>query len=213
MRRPVRALLVLLVLAVAASLCAQAARADGDPASDFLVLSPYFTPFQPAPPKSLRDALGNTLVAAKKGGYPIRVAVIGSKADLGAVPQLFGKPKIYARFLGSELKYAYKGRLLVVMPDGFGTNNVPSREARALTGLRVNDPSSSGLVQTSLAAVRRLAAASGHPVADVAPVPASDSGGSGGGSSPWVVVIGIAGLAAMLIAGGALIWMRRKPVT
>ena len=55
-------------------------------------------------------------------GLPIKVAIIGNKTDLGAVPQLWAKPQVYARFLGAELRFVYKDTLLIVMPQGFGIN-------------------------------------------------------------------------------------------
>ena len=55
-------------------------------------------------------------------GFPIRVAIIASRSDLGAITGLWLKPRAYARFLGLELSLAYTGRLLVVMPNGFGFN-------------------------------------------------------------------------------------------
>ena len=50
----------------------------------------------------------------------MRVALIGTRHDLGAVPVLFGKPQRYADFLGQELVYFWKGPTLVVMPNGYG---------------------------------------------------------------------------------------------
>ena len=50
------------------------------------------------------------------------MAIIASPYDLGAVTALWRKPRAYARFLGIELSLAYKQRLLVVMPNGFGFN-------------------------------------------------------------------------------------------
>jgi len=49
--------------------------------------------------------------------------VIQSRFDLGAVTVLDGKPRLYARFLSQELRFVYKGRLLVVMPNGYGFAN------------------------------------------------------------------------------------------
>ena len=50
------------------------------------------------------------------------MAIISSRTDLGAVTGLWRQPRNYARFLGLELSLAYKGRLLVVMPNGIGFN-------------------------------------------------------------------------------------------
>ena len=60
-------------------------------------------------------------------GYRVKVAVIASGADLGAIPSLFGKPTEYSRFLGVELSMYYVGPLLIVMPAG------PTTEATDFT--------------------------------------------------------------------------------
>ena len=50
------------------------------------------------------------------------MAIIAKPDDLGSVTSLWREPQAYAHFLGLELSLAYKGRLLVVMPNGFGFN-------------------------------------------------------------------------------------------
>ena len=114
---------VLVVLAVAVSALAAAAvpaRADGDPASDVLLYQSAFFPYA-APSSSAKSDLLSTVAAAKRAGFPVRVAVIQATQDLGADPELFGTPQLYARFLDSELLSAnYLGVLIVVMPQGVG---------------------------------------------------------------------------------------------
>ena len=118
-------------LCVGASCCAQrcsslalgvpAALADGDPASDYLLVHPAFVPAGRR--QSLRPMpmqLTAVLAAAKTKGYVIRVALIKTRYDMGSVTILYRKPKQYAHFLGQELHFVYKGRLLVVMPNGYG---------------------------------------------------------------------------------------------
>src|SRR5262249_38215755 len=105
------------------------ALADGDPASDFLLSQSTFLPYDANISKAQTDQLNELVAEAKKRGYRIRVAVIGKPFDLGSVPSLWAKPKTYARFLGQELFFLYKGRLLVVMPNGYGV----SRGGKALT--------------------------------------------------------------------------------
>ena len=68
-----------------------AARADGDPASDVLVYQPVFFPYRPAP-EALRRRLTGLVRSANQQGYRIRIAIVRSRRDLGAVPQLFGAP-------------------------------------------------------------------------------------------------------------------------
>jgi hypothetical protein len=67
------------------------------------------------------------------------------------VPSLFGHPADYAKFLGTELHFFYRGALLVVMPAGFGfykdgATSGPSLGAPA-------DTSADGLTEGAAAAV------------------------------------------------------------
>src|SRR5437588_283728 len=75
------------------------ALADGDPASDYLPLQGYYTPYAGVS-KPLTDALAEVVKETRAAGYPIKVAVIASPTDLGSVPNLFGQPQQYAEFLG-----------------------------------------------------------------------------------------------------------------
>ena len=115
-----RSSLLALVAALAAALTVvPLARADGDPASDYLLTRSTFVP--PDLGISAADA-ARLSTTAQARGYPIHVALIGSAYDLGSVSSLDRKPKEYARFLGQELTLIYHGRLLVVMPNGFGVS-------------------------------------------------------------------------------------------
>ena len=86
---------LLLALALASS-----ALADGDPASDVLVppdIRVYMT--NGATDPELEQMVQSTAQQVSDAGLPIKVAIIGNKTDLGAVPQLWAKPQVYARFL------------------------------------------------------------------------------------------------------------------
>jgi hypothetical protein len=157
--------LVVLVL-TALLLSAGAARADGDPASDYLYTQKVFLPFDVKAPKAAQQALIGTVEGATRAGFPIRVAVIGSAYDLGAVPSLWRKPQTYARFLGAELAFVYKQRLLVVMPNGFGfywKGHPTARESGVLKSVRIG-AGPDGLVTGAHEAVIRLAADRGITV-------------------------------------------------
>jgi hypothetical protein len=155
---------------VAASLAAAAlvalvpprSLADGDPASDYLLGQNAFLPFDVKIPAGKGTQLAQLLVNAKRAGFPIRVAVIGTRYDMGSVTVLYGKPKQYARFLGTELKFIYRGRLLVVMPNGFGYS-VGGRTAPSgpLAGLHAPGRDGTRLANSAITAVQRLAAADG----------------------------------------------------
>jgi hypothetical protein len=96
------------------------ARADGDPASDVLYTQWVFLPFESPVPKEEADRLQQVVQSARSAGYPIKVAIIDQPADLGTAYALWQKPQQYARFLGQELVFLYKGPLLIVMPNGLG---------------------------------------------------------------------------------------------
>jgi hypothetical protein len=147
-----------------AFLVAPVARADGDPASDYLITRQTFLPFNAKIPKAQVEQLNGVVADANEKGFKIRVAIISRPFDLGAVPSLWRKPKTYARFLGQELTFVYKNRLLIVMPNGYGV----SRGGKALPDAqRVVDalpaPGNGGpaLAAAATRAVRRLAADSG----------------------------------------------------
>ena len=75
----------------------QAARADGDPASDVLLYQPVYFPYQPAP-AAVKRRLTALVRSANSQGYQIRVAVIQSPRDLGSIPELFeSRRRYYAR--------------------------------------------------------------------------------------------------------------------
>ncbi len=115
-----RAVLAASLVVAACAATAAPALADGDPASDVLLFQPAFFPYAPPSAGAKAELLG-AVAAAKKAGYAIRVAVIQSRRDLGADPELYAKPQLYARFLDAELRSAgYFGALAVVMPQGFG---------------------------------------------------------------------------------------------
>jgi hypothetical protein len=203
------------VVAVLFAALAGIARGDGDPASDYLLTQPAFVPFNPPSP-ALRAELTGLAAASAKRGYPVRVAVIQSKRDLGAIPQLLGKPGVYARFLGAELRFAYRGRLLVVMQQGYGftKNGNPDQQGmRTLAGVpKPAGNSSDQLTQAAITALRRVAAGAGHPLpANVAEVTPSTGGGGGSGISTVEIAAGVVVLA--LIAVGLLLFLARRSGT
>jgi len=118
---------VLAALAGAGPLAATA-RADGDPASDYLVANQVFLAAQSGSPSVAQRRLMATVAAANRAGFAVRVATIPQPYDLGSVAALWRRPRLYARFLGLELASAYHGRLIVAMPDGIGL----SRGGRSL---------------------------------------------------------------------------------
>ena len=109
----------LLACVLVAAAAAGGARADGDPASDMLVVQNVFLPYE-APSHAAAAGLAKEVASAYAAGDRVKVALIATRVDLGAIPSLFGKPTQYATFLGRELAGFYVGPLLIVMPSGYG---------------------------------------------------------------------------------------------
>jgi MYXO-CTERM domain-containing protein len=191
---------------LAAALIPAAALADGDPASDVLLGQNVFYPYAPPTSAAAQKTLNAATAAAKKAGFPVKVALIGAPVDLGVIPDLFGKPQQYADFLDQEISFQSKQTLLVVMAAGYGTQGMNAAATRAAASL----PKPTGTTPTALAtaavgAVAKLATAAGHPIKGVPGV-----GGSGSSSSsPTVIVVVIFALAA-LGAAAALVAIRRR---
>ena len=152
-----------LAIAVLAG-CAAIARADGDPASDFLVARQVFLSSQSAVLSSAQRELLGVVASANRAGFAIRVAVISSEYDMGSITALWRKPQIYARFLGLELAPGYRGRLLVVMPNGFGFN-WPGHPARPPTGCWRDVRVVAGVRAMAQAAQTAVTAARAQPMA------------------------------------------------
>jgi hypothetical protein len=159
-----RLLTVTLALAAATVLVvAPLARADGDPASDYLIGQQVFFPYDTKFPATQQIQFTQLVQEANKAGFKIRVALIASNYDMGSVTSLYLKPRTYARFLGEELSFVFKQRLLVVMSNGFGFNwphHSSAAAYRTLGKIQIS-PGADGLLTAAQTAVQRLAAADG----------------------------------------------------
>lgn len=175
-----------------------ASLANGDPASDALLQQKVYYPVAGVSAETETN-LNAVVDKANRAGYAIRIALIRDKDDLGTVPDLLNKPQQYARFLGPEIQFAYKGDLLVVMPNGLGLYSTDPSPAptRAITGMKVEaGGSAEGLAQTAVMAIERLAKASGKPI----------GGGGGGGGALTAIVVA---LVLLVLGVGAAAWARR----
>jgi hypothetical protein len=198
--RKVAFLAALLLLALPAAV----ARANGDPASDYLLVQSSFLPFNAKVDPTAAKELADTIRAADQKGFKIKVAIIGSRYDLGTAFSLYDKAQKYAQFLGLELSFEYRDRLLVVMPNGFGTsvNGKPDPKGSAVVqNLPPPGKDPTKQVQAATAAIRKLAAASGKPL------PASAGGGSSSTRDRITLGAGLVALAAVLAA--IVFWRRR----
>jgi hypothetical protein len=183
------------------------ALADGDPASDVLLGENVYYPYSPPVPGKLQRTLNAETAAAKKAGLPIKVALIATAVDLGVIPELFGQPQNYAKFLDKEISFQGPQPLLVVMPGGYGVQGMSAKAAAAVKGLAPpQGKTSAALAQAAITAVAKIAAADGHPVKGVAGV---STGASGGGSSTAPLLIGLI-VAAVLVAAALIVLRRRQ---
>ena len=172
-RSRIRARLFLSALAAVALIGALAAdaRADGDPASDVLYVQDVFVPYPP-PSKAAVASLKRSIAAAFARGYRVKVAVIAASSDLGSVPELFNKPKVYAKFLGQEISTIFVGPLLIVMPAGFGVydgGRSVAAEERVLASLESGGSSAEDLTHAATTAVQKLTAAGALRSKDIRP--------------------------------------------
>ena len=208
MSRPRLRSVAVVTLALAA-LAAGTAGADGDPASDVLYTQPVFVPQDAGIPAADAARLAALVREARRAGYPVKVAIVSSSYDLGSVTALWRKPQTYAHFLGVELSLLYRGRLLIVMPNGLGIyhHGLPvTRETAVLKNVAVDR---GDLAATAASAVQRLAAADGRTLAvPVAQPPASVA--RPGGTSPWTWLA--LGLGLLLVALAWAVSLRVRPL-
>jgi len=183
------------------------ARADGDPASDYLLVQDVFFPLNSEVSAQQEAQLTSIVRKANRAGFTIRVAVIATTYDMGLATVLYRRPRSYAHFLGAELELVYKGRLLVVMPNGFGFNwpkHPASRADEQLAKIPIRS-GTSGLLGAAATAVERLAA-DAH--VDIAPTPAAPVAQSHA-TRDRLLIVAVA-LAAILAAVTIRLALRRR---
>lgn len=203
-----------LLSVVAALVAPAAARADGDPASDVLLFQDAYLPYFPAPGKPEAQTLTRLLKEVRAAGYPMKVALIQSAGDLGAYPDLFGRPEDYAKLLQREISFRVKRpHLLIVMPGGMAGRNL-GPGAAVLGDVEIDRAAESdGLVRAALEAVAKVATANGHETA-VPEVRADERPQADGGSDHTALYVlsgAIAALGLALIAAAFISRARRAP--
>ena len=199
---------MVLMTFVALVLEPSSALADGDPASDVLAAQSLFLPQDASTSAGQSERLAAALAAGARRA-PLRVAVIASASDLGAVTALWRRPEDYARFLGQEVSLLYRGEILVVMPAGYGLardGHTPPRDDLALLD-RLPVPGRA-LGAAALSAGLQLLGAHGiaTPAAAAALDPQSPENGA---TLAWLVF----GFGAALIAGTWAYSVRVRPLT
>jgi hypothetical protein len=160
---------VVTVLALAIALAAGPSRAlaDGDPASDVLTETAVYFPADAEIPATRQTQLLKLVREAADRGYPLRVALIAHRSDLGSIGALWSRPNVYSGFLGTELSLVFRGTLLVVMPNGYGVDVIgePGADgktqaaARPLIHLAPAGGGGAALAGSAITAVRRITSA------------------------------------------------------
>jgi hypothetical protein len=202
-----RAVAAVLGAAALAGGLAAVARADGDPASDYLITQPVFFPYDGKFSPELEGRLLALAREAKAQGFPIKVALIPDSYDLGSVTVLWRRPKLYARFLGEEDASFFKQRLLIVMPNGFGfyrPGHPVDAEYATLAKIPI-PPGDDGLVQAAISGVQALAAADGVKLA----APSHVTTPAQRNSHDRIVII-VAAAVALALAGLLRLALRRR---
>jgi hypothetical protein len=191
------------LLALALLAHPQSAAADADPASDVLLTQSAFYPYQPRVPPTLEATLNNLLSATAHAHMPLKVAIIGMPLDLGAIPEYFGHPQAYAKFLDNELAYPGPEPLLVVMPAGFGLVGIGPASALARIPIDARE-STYGLTRAAILAVVALARAHGQAVSLPALPPPPSMASEG------LPAAAIAGFTATLVIVLGLVLLRLR---
>ena len=185
------------------------AHADGDPASDYLLQRASFVPPDAGLSSSDTSQLNALLRAAREAGYTVHVALIASQYDMGSVTVLFKEPKQYAPFLSQELKFIYKGRVLVVMPNGYAIardGKTDPEEQAVLDKLAPPSPfAGATLAAATSRAIRALAAHAGVKVSALPTVKPS----AGSSTNDDRIYIAIGAVILVALAGGVTFWRRR----
>jgi hypothetical protein len=223
------------VLAVVATALAvpAGARAHGDPTAHYLETDSLLTTYSAPPDLAVERRLRGVLDAAAARGYPIKVVLMANDGDTGGDPAPLEDTQGYVATVSDQLESVspLQAPVLIVTPHAFGlagrqprggklTEITPARAAALTRDLpRARKAQGTALARTAMVAVRRLAAAGGHPLPKRIP-PAQDNlngilastGSQGGLGSAWLIalILGTLLVAALLVAAHRRV-MRRDP--
>jgi hypothetical protein len=167
--------------------------------------------------------LRGVLDAAAARGYPIKVVLFASEEDTGGDPAPLEDTQSYAATVSDQLEATrpLRAPVLIVTPHGFGlggrqprggtvspiTRPLAAELARGLPLAKKAD--GTALARTAMVAIRRLAAAGGHPLPKrIPPAEQNLTGILGSAASrdpatpggPWLIVAVLACTALLVVA-------------
>jgi len=168
--------------AAIAVLCAPAvALAHGDPASHYLETGSLYPGFDLQPSQDVELQLMGVLDAAKDAGFPLKVAIVSSEADVADNPEMLNKPQEYADYVVGALvgsRVPVDGPVVIVTPVGIGVAGPGAEEMTAVKTGQGGD----ALARAAMTAVRDIAADAGHPLpAHIPPAQVAIVSPKGGG--------------------------------
>ncbi len=145
-----------------------AASAHGDAASHYLETGSLYPSFAAQPSQDVELQLIGLLDAAERAHYPLKVALLADASDVIDMPEMLGKPQEYAEYVVAQLegvRVAVHAPVLVVSPSGLGLAGAGANAPAALAGIAgAAGGTGDQLAVAAQAAVRALAAKSGHPL-------------------------------------------------
>jgi hypothetical protein len=191
------------------------------------LLTSYASP--PALAVELR--LRGVLDAAAARGYPIKVVLFASEEDTGGEPEPLEDTQTYVTTVSDELDAMrpLRAPVLIVTPHRFGLGGKQPRggtvspitrplAAALVRGLPLaKKADGNALARTAMVAIRRLAAAGGHPLPKRIPPAEQNLNGILGGAAShdtempggwWLIAAVLGGTA--LLAGALLVAVDRR---
>ena len=159
------------------------------------------------------------LDAAAARGYPIKVVLFANEDDTGGEPEPLEDTQTYVTTVSDELEAMspLRAPVLIVTPHGFGlggkqprggtvspiTRPLAAELARGLPLAKKAD--GNALARTAMVAIRRLAAAGGHPLPKrIPPAKQNLTGILGSAAARGGATVG-PGLIALMLIGTALV--------
>jgi hypothetical protein len=197
------------------------ALAHGDPTAHYLETDSLLTSYAAPPDLAVELRLRGVLDAAAARGYPIKVVLFANEDDTGGELEPLEDTQSYVTTVSDDLDAIspLRAPVLIVTPHGFGlggkqpqggtvspiTRPLAAELARGLPLAREAD--GNALAGTAMVAIRRLAAAGGHPLPKQIPpaehnlkgilgTAASTDPETPGG--PWLIAAVLGGTALLL---------------